>query len=93
MIAQKFGRTYPGGFSARTSYSTPAVTRATSGTLCSGIPGVVWSGDRVPHGPQRIAARAVLAQEVTCSVGAVDLKAVVLAAMPLDPMSWNIAPM
>jgi hypothetical protein len=79
MIAQRCGRTYPGSFSARTSYSTPAVTRATSGTLCSGIRGVVWSAiasrtirSASPLTPcARRKSRAALAQSTprrSCSV-------------------------
>ena len=65
-----------------TSISTPAVTRATTGCMCTGMPGVVCSAIAVQTRSMSRRRDVVGLQEVARGVGAVDLEALGPAAVP-----------
>src|SRR5258708_9201765 len=64
----------------RTSISTPAVTSATSGFLCCGMPGVVQR-DGVPDDLDILLGDTPPAEKVSRGIGAVDLEPFGLAAV------------
>ena len=66
-----------------TSISTPAVTSATTGCMCCGMPGVVCSAIAVQTVVDVALGDAVAAQEVAGGIGAVDLEALIGAGVLL----------